>query len=477
MLHIPILRNGRPYRSVDVQRAVHHRTREALVEVSQANPGLIRRDLLHQAEARRALASRPVAELIQLSRLAARHFAEDSLPLGDAAQSPQDYVEQVSATTGLPWVMVRRNMRKIQGVMAEIETVLRGLTRLGDLSVLDTGGGEFDGVAVSFFPRGHSLGVVLPNNSPGVHSLWAPSVALKTPLILKPGSSEPWTPYRMVQAYIKAGVPEEAFGYYPCDHAGAGEILRHCGRGMVFGDVGTTKVWASDPRIEVHGPGWSKIFIGEDCAGEWERHLDVMVDSILQNSGRSCVNASGVWVTCHADAIAEALAARLAKVAPRDASDEQAEIAPFADPEAARRISAIIDSELEGGAVDITAAGRGSRIAEYQGCTYLLPSIVRVPSKDHPLANKEYLFPFASVVEVGQEEVPEAFGPTLVLTAITRDRRVIRRLMGSPHIGRLNLGPISTMKISWDQPHEGNLFDHLYARRAWQTADPVYALQ
>jgi uncharacterized protein (DUF952 family) len=25
------------------------------------------------------------------------------------------------------------------------------------------------------------------------------------------------------------------------------------------------------------------------------------------------------------------------------------------------------------------------------------------------------------------------------------------------------------MKISWDQPHEGNLFDHLYARRAFQS--------
>jgi hypothetical protein len=43
-----------------------------------------------------------------------------------------------------------------------------------------------------------------------------------------------------------------------------------------------------------------------------------------------------------------------------------------------------------------------------------------------------------------------------------------QRLLANPHIGRLNLGPISTMKISWDQPHEGNLFDHLYSRRAFQ---------
>jgi hypothetical protein len=30
----------------------------------------------------------------------------------------------------------------------------------------------------------------------------------------------------------------------------------------------------------------------------------------------------------------------------------------------------------------------------------------------------------------------------------------------------LNLGPISTTRISWDQPHEGNLFEFLYRRRS-----------
>jgi hypothetical protein len=56
-----------------------------------------------------------------------------------------------------------------------------------------------------------------------------------------------------------------------------------------------------------------------------------------------------------------------------------------------------------------------------------------------------------------------------VCTAITEDKALQRRLLQNNHIGRLNLGPISTMKISWDQPHEGNLFDHLYARRAFQS--------
>ena len=115
--------------------------------------------------------------------------------------------------------------------------MLRGLTRGLDLSILDSGYGEHGGHAISYYPRTQALGVVLPSNSPGVHSLWVPAIPLKMPLVLKPGSAEPWTPFRLIQAFIKAGVPAAAFSYYPADHAGAGEVVRRTGRSMFFGDV------------------------------------------------------------------------------------------------------------------------------------------------------------------------------------------------------------------------------------------------
>ena len=40
----------------------------------------------------------------------------------------------------------------------------------------------------------------------------------------------------------------------------------------------------------------------------------------------------------------------------------------------------------------------------------------------------------------------------------------------SPLVDRLNVGPVSTMQIAWDQPHEGNLFDLLCARRSFQSS-------
>jgi hypothetical protein len=72
------------------------------------------------------------------------------------------------------------------------------------------------------------------------------------------------------------------------------------------------------------------------------------------------------------------------------------------------------------------------------------------------------------VVPVAAEEMPSAFGPTLATSAITADERLVARLLASPLLHRLNLGPLPTWQVSWDQPHEGNLFEHLYARRAVQ---------
>ena len=97
---------------------------------------------------------------------------------------------------------------------------------------------------------------------------------------------------------------------------------------------------------------------------------------------------------------------------------------------------------------------------------FVRPTIVLCDSFQHPLANREFLCPYASVVQVPQSEMLKQIGYTLACTAITKDAAFIEQLMAFPHIERLNIGPISTMKISWDQPHEGNMFEFLWQRRS-----------
>ena len=65
----------------------------------------------------------------------------------------------------------------------------------------------------------------------------------------------------------------------------------------------------------------------------------------------------------------------------------------------------------------------------------------------------------------------DVIGPSLVVTAITRDEKFIDAVIRSPLVERLNIGPLPTTRVQWDQPHEGNLFEFLYRRRAIQRAD------
>ena len=477
--HLPVLRLGRAYESLDKVEVKDHRTGEVMALVSTVNGGIVKRDLAKISSARTALKKFTVAQLMEMSAQAGDLFLNGTLPFGDQghSQSPQQYIETLSQTSGLPHVMVKRNMTKIHFALTNMPFVLNGLSRGLDLSILDKGVGEQFGTKLSFFPTCSALGLVMPSNSPAVNSLWIPAISLKTPVVIKPGKEEPWTPYRLIQAFIGAGVPAEAFGFYPTDHDGAATILNNCGRALIFGDKNTMAQYVNNPAIQLHGPGWSKFVIGEDCIEHWRDYLDVIAGAISDNGGRSCINASGVWVTRHADKIAEALAERLSTIRPRAADDPEAGIAPFANPEVGRRISGMVDAGLaEPGARDVSAQYRPERCVEWQGCTYVLPTIVRCDAPEHTLANKEYLFPFASVLEVAESEIPEVLGPTLVVTAITRNPLLINRLLASPHVGRLNIGAVPTNVISWDQPHEGNLFDHLYARRAFQMVEePVLA--
>ena len=470
--HIPALRRGKPYESLDKIEVKDHRTGAPMVYISQVNAGIIRKDLARIAESRAALKKFTVAELIEICAKAGELFLKGTLPLGDKghAQSAQEYLETLSATSGLPHVMVRRNMAKIHHALTNMRAVLNGLTRGLDLSILDRGFGEQSGTPVSYYPTAQALGLVMPSNSPAVNSLWLPAIPLKMPVIIKPGRDEPWTPLRLIQAFISAGCPAEAFGFYPTDHEGAAEILKSCGRALIFGDKSTTELYANNPAIQIHGPGYSKILIGADEIERWPEFLDVMVASIADNGGRSCINASAVVVPKYGAEIAEAMAQRLGPVVPLPAADENARLSGFANSKMADSIDAAIEQDLKtSGAIDVTAKHRnGPRKTQFEGGVYLRPTIVRCDSFTHPLANREFLFPYASVVEVPQAETLRQIGPSLVVTAITKDPAFTEQLLESPLIERLNLGPISTMKISWDQPHEGNMFEFLYKRRSFE---------
>ena len=326
-------------------------------------------------------------------------------------------------------------------------------------------------MTVSYQAQTDVLGAVLPSNSPGVHTLWLPVVPLQIGLALKPGSQEPWTPYRVVAAMIAAGIPAEAFSIYPGPGAElGGAILASHRRSMIFGGPQTIEQYSGNPQVQVHGPGYSKILLGDDVVDDWPRYVDMMVDSVVRNGGRSCINCSSIYASRHTTEIADALAEKLGPIQVLSPDDPGACLAAFTTPQVAPAIWQGIEKLIENGSCRHATANFGPRLIERETCDYLLPTVLECDSPDSPAANVEYMFPMVSVVRCPQAEMIARIGPTLVGTAITADDKFRRELIACTHIDRLNLGPIPTPQVDWLQPHEGNLIEFLYRSRALQLA-------
>src|SRR5829696_61021 len=210
MLHIPVLRWGQPYTSMEVDPVVHFATGEPIATISRANGGLIQRDMRKAVRAREVLREFAIEDLIARVAKAGELYMTATLPIGDGPQSPDEFARAQSASTGIPERMCRANMNKNAFVLAEMRRILESLTRGLALDVLSTGVGEERGVPISFQAQSPVVGLVLPSNSPGVHALWLPIIPLQIGLVLKPGPQEPWTPYRMAEAFFQAGIPREA---------------------------------------------------------------------------------------------------------------------------------------------------------------------------------------------------------------------------------------------------------------------------
>lgn len=479
MLKIPVLRWGKPYESLEFDEVKHFMTGESVAAVGKANGGMVQRDMRKAQSARDALRSIPIAELAARARKAGELYLNATLPIGDGVQSPEDFAQQQSASTGLPVAMCRANMAKNYFVLSNMEAMLDALTRGLELDILTRGYGvETRGgreLIVSYQAQTPVLGLVLPSNSPGVHTLWLPVIPMQIGLVLKPGPQEPWTPYRMASAFFEAGIPPEAISIYPGGPDIGAATLASSPRSLIFGGQPTVEMYKGNPRVQVHGPGYSKIVLGDDVVDRWADYIDIMAESVFANSGRGCINCSGIWASRHTKEIAVALAERIGPVEVLPPDDPKAALAAFTAPGQAQGTWAMIEQDLKASGVEHMTAKYGPRLVEFEHCAYLRPTVIHCDSPEAAIAKKEFMFPFATVVQCPQAKMIEAMGPTLVCSAITEDAEFQRALTDETHIDRLNIGPIPTIKLDWMQPHEGNIVEFLFRARSFQMATQMAA--
>src|SRR5207245_5181624 len=134
------------------------------------------------------------------------------------------------------------------------------------------------------------------------------------------------------------------------------EVVNRVRRTKIFGSTETVKRYEGNPHVQVHGPGFSKVLLGDDVVDDWEKYIDLIVEGVFVNSGRGCINTSGVWASRHTKEIAQALAERLGPIEVKPPDDPQAGLAAFTVPGQAQAIHASILAKIkEDGAEDMTA--------------------------------------------------------------------------------------------------------------------------
>jgi len=470
MWNIPALRFGTDYHSANTSDVVDLGSKEVLAKLGLVVDGIIQKDcrsgkLLEAAF--KKLRAIPMQARVAMCQNACTHFLNDALDCGGVSQTFDEYIDVLTRTSGLSKFLAGQVTDRIGSTLRNMEDIVMGLSRGMAHSIIDSGIGWQWGSTIRLVPRVHALGCCMPGNSPGVHVIWLPALAFGIPVLIRPGSAEPFTPYRLIQAFIKAGFPKEVFGYYPCEHSGANLIPTLTKGAIVFGSDETVKQWKENPLVHVHGSGFSKLILGEDRLSEWKTLIPALAQNVSANSGRSCYAVSRIMVPGHGKEIAAALAEELAKIIPRPLHHPDAFLSAMAMPERATAVNQVIDEELKTkGAIDMSAPHRtGSRLVEFEGRTYMLPTVIYCEKNDHPLANQEFLFPFTAVTEVSNDQAFAEMGPTLALGVYTNNEELKRRARMS-HVSLVSVNK-STSVLDRNQPHEHSLFDLFYERLSY----------
>ena len=128
-MHLPAWRFGKPYESLERDTLVHFLTGEPVAEVSQVGGAIVGRDLQKAAQARRALLAIDPEEIVERLQTAGNLYANGTVTVGDTKQSPDDFVKQQSATTGLPESLCRAMMQKNMFVLSNMDRILVALSR------------------------------------------------------------------------------------------------------------------------------------------------------------------------------------------------------------------------------------------------------------------------------------------------------------------------------------------------------------
>lgn len=397
----------------------------------------------------------PMAQRAAAMAAAGAAFTGDTV----ASLSAEEYQRAVSRVSGLPVTVVRAASRYLA-------TAARGVTeRLGCAlphgAVMDWREPDSRGGSAVWTRRGEVFAVLAAGNHPAVHGPWLEALALGYRVAVRPSRREPFTPHRLVSALRAAGFGADQLVLLPTDHRAADELIASADLSMVYGGEDVVSRYADDPSVLPQGPGRSKILL--TAGDDWRDHLDTVVDSISQEAGTACTNATAVFVEGDPAPVAKAIAARLAELPSLPPEHEDA-VLPVQPVAVAKEIESQVLRHARGCVAWLGGDGVLRELGD--GSAVLRPAVFQVDSSTAPQAGVELPFPCVWVAPWQRQDGTGPLLSSLVLTISTEDDELVEALLLEPSIGNVYIGNQRTVQLGPRLPHDGYLGEFLMRCKA-----------
>ena len=431
----------------------HARNRRAVADVTGtpiAELSLVPRLFVHRSMAAlRRAGSIPADQRAAALAEAGREFASATI----GGLCPQEYQYKVSRVCGLPVSVVRAATEKISRAAAGAygtAQCARPQAAVSHWRDPMTRAGR-----AIWTRRGDVFAVHAAGNQPGVHALWLEALALGYRVAVRPSQREPFTPHRLITALHRAGFGNDQLVLLPTEHAVAGDVIQAADLAIVYGGDDVVTRYAGSTTILAQGPGRSKILLAD---GNWRSHLDMVIASISDLGGTSCVNTTAVFVEGDPAPVAQAIAERLSAIPSLPPEDDKA-VLPVQPLAIAQAIEKFLLDQAQGATARLGGDGIADDLGD--GSAALRPAVFQVDNAAAPQTGVELGFPCVWVAPWSGSEGIQPLRNTLALTAITDDEQLIERLIDEPTIGNVYIGGHPTYWFKPGVPHDSYLADFL----------------
>src|SRR5215210_679187 len=274
----------------------------------------------------------------------------------------------------------------------------------------------------------------------------APALAAGNPIVLRPASQTPVSALKLAETVLEAGWPEDAFAVVPSTTADAALLVEDDWIKLLSFTGSPAVGWSLKPRagrkrVTLELGGNAAVVVHADADGGYAAER-VAWGATVQ-SGQTCISVQRVY---HHESLAEfgdEVVRRFGELTVGDPLDEETDVGPLIDSDAAERVEEWVREAIRGGAQVLAGGERDGNVWQPTILTNLREDM-RV-SCDEVFAPVVGLYEYRDVSEAIAAAGSSAFG--LQAGLFTNDVRVIDQAFDEIDVGGLIVNDVPTFRV------------------------------